>query len=208
MQVWYKLLILKANPFLMHFFYESSIGRILLETGEVGLRTLIFVDGEEETLHKRVFAGMSSLIKVSTPEKLKHYQTGNYVDAKGQTGMSSLIIQQLEEYFSGSRKEFDIPLDLQGTDFQKKVWTELLKIPYGTTISYKELAIRLGDLKCIRAAGTANGANPVSIIVPCHRVIGSDASLVGYGGGLWRKKWLLEHEGLSIVKGQLTIFDN
>lgn len=104
------------------------------------------------------------------------------------------VIIQLDEYFSGKRKEFDMPLDLDGTDFQKRVWNELLKIPYGRTITYKELAIRLGDLKAIRAAGTANGANPVSIIVPCHRVIGSDGSLTGYAGGLWRKKWLLGHE--------------
>jgi methylated-DNA-[protein]-cysteine S-methyltransferase len=192
----------------MYFYYQSPLGRILLETSKAGLRTLIFVDGEEETVHKRVFSGMSSLIKVSNPEKLKHYQPDDYDAQGGETGMSSLIIQLLDEYFLGHRESFSIPLDLQGTDFQKRVWAELLKIPYGTTISYKELAIRLGDIKCIRAAGTANGANPVSIIVPCHRVIGSDGSLVGYGGGLWRKRWLLEHEGLSIVKGQLTIFDN
>lgn len=104
------------------------------------------------------------------------------------------IIKQLDEYFNRKRTVFDLPLDLQGTEFQLRVWNELLNIPFGRTITYKELAIKLGNLKAIRAAGTANGANPVSIIVPCHRVIGSDGSLTGYAGGLWRKKWLLEFE--------------
>jgi methylated-DNA-[protein]-cysteine S-methyltransferase len=110
------------------------------------------------------------------------------------TQMASRIKSQLNEYFSRKRKVFDLEIDLQGTDFQKQVWMELLKIPYGKTISYKELALRLGNHGVIRAAGAANGANPVSIIVPCHRVIGSDGSLTGYAGGLWRKKWLLELE--------------
>lgn len=108
--------------------------------------------------------------------------------------MESRIIRQLNEYFSRRRKVFDLELDLQGTDFQKQVWMELLKIPYGRTITYKELSIRLGNPGVIRAAGAANGANLVSIIVPCHRVIGSDGSLTGYAGGLWRKKWLLDFE--------------
>jgi len=113
--------------------------------------------------------------------------------------LSSLWKKQLDEYFTNKREIFDIPLDLKGTDFQKIVWSELLKIPYGKTISYKELSLRLGDVKAIRAVGAANGANPVSIIVPCHRVIGSDGSLTGYAGGLWRKKWLLEHESIDGV---------
>jgi methylated-DNA-[protein]-cysteine S-methyltransferase len=107
---------------------------------------------------------------------------------------------QLDEYFNKKRKTFSLPLDLQGTDFQKRVWNELLNIPFGKTISYMQLAINLGDKKCIRAAGTANGRNPVSIIVPCHRVIGSNGDLVGYGGGLDKKKWLLELEGVLIQK--------
>lgn len=103
-------------------------------------------------------------------------------------------VTQLDEYFTGMRKSFSLKFDLQGTDFQKKVWTELLKIPYGKTISYQELARRLGDGKVIRAAASANGANPVAIIIPCHRVIGSNGDLVGYAGGLHRKKWLLGFE--------------
>ena len=108
--------------------------------------------------------------------------------------MESQFIKQLDEYFNRKRTVFDLPLDLQGTEFQLRVWNELLKIPFDRTITYKELALKLGNLKAIRAVGTANGANPVSIIIPCHRVIGSDGSLTGYAGGLWRKKWLLEFE--------------
>lgn len=104
-------------------------------------------------------------------------------------------VQQLQAYFMGELKEFDLKLDLQGTDFQKKVWQALLEIPYGKTISYLELSRKLGDVKAIRAVASANGKNPVWIVVPCHRVIGSDGSLTGYAGGIERKKFLLEHEG-------------
>ena len=102
--------------------------------------------------------------------------------------------KQLEEYFEGSRKQFDLPLGREGTNFQTKVWDLLYQIPYGKTISYNQLAKQYGDLKAIRAVASANGKNNLSIIVPCHRVIGSNQSLTGYAGGLWRKKWLLEHE--------------
>jgi methylated-DNA-[protein]-cysteine S-methyltransferase len=105
------------------------------------------------------------------------------------------VFNQLEEYFHKQRKEFDIPMEMIGTDFQKRVWEELMKIPFGETISYNQLAIRLGDQKAIRAVAAANGANPLPIVIPCHRVIGSDGSLVGYGGGLDVKQKLLELEG-------------
>jgi methylated-DNA-[protein]-cysteine S-methyltransferase len=103
-------------------------------------------------------------------------------------------VNELKEYFLGKRQNFSIELDLTGSSFQMKVWNELMKIPYGTTISYLELARRVGDIKALRAVGGANGANPVVILVPCHRVIGNNGKLVGYGGGIKRKKWLLEHE--------------
>jgi len=103
-------------------------------------------------------------------------------------------VRQLDEYFNGSLNEFSVNLDLQGSPFQMKVWNELLKIPYGSTITYYELAHRIGNVHAFRAVGRANSANPVSIIVPCHRVIGHDGRLVGYRGGLKKKKWLLEHE--------------
>lgn len=112
--------------------------------------------------------------------------------------------KQLEEYFNGERKSFDLPLEWIGTDFQKRVWRELLNIPFGETISYLELSKRIGNPKAIRAVGHANGQNPLPIVIPCHRVIGSDGSLTGYGGGLWRKEWLLEHEG--VIPRMATLF--
>ena len=104
------------------------------------------------------------------------------------------VILQLQEYFDGKRTEFTFLLNPSGTEFQKKVWQELLNIPFGKTCSYLELSKKLGDVKAIRAVASANGKNPLWIVVPCHRVIGTDGSLTGYAGGLWRKKWLLEHE--------------
>ena len=106
-------------------------------------------------------------------------------------------VDQLDEYFDGTRIEFDLKLNPGGTDFQKTVWNELLNIPYGKTRTYSEQALCLGDIKAIRAVASANGKNPIWIIIPCHRVIGSDGSLTGYAGGIWRKKWLLEHENPS-----------
>ncbi len=105
-------------------------------------------------------------------------------------------VRQLQEYFAGSRRMFDLPLSLQGTVFQQRVWRVLTEIPYGETWSYGQLARRIGNPNASRAVGLANGRNPISILVPCHRVIGADGSLTGYGGGMERKQWLLAHEGL------------
>jgi methylated-DNA-[protein]-cysteine S-methyltransferase len=113
-------------------------------------------------------------------------------------------ITELDEYFIEGRKFFTVELDLRGSEFQIKVWNELLTIPYGKTISYEELAIRTGNIKSIRAVGLANGQNPIAIIVPCHRVIGKSGGLVGYGGGLENKEWLLYHEGARLR--QLSLF--
>jgi methylated-DNA-[protein]-cysteine S-methyltransferase len=104
------------------------------------------------------------------------------------------VVDQLQSYFAGERKNFELPLVLEGTDFQKRVWTALQKIPYGETISYKKLAETVGSPKAVRAVGAANGANPIPIIIPCHRVIGQDGSLTGFGGGLPLKKRLIELE--------------
>ncbi len=112
-------------------------------------------------------------------------------------------VTQFQEYFEGDRINFDLKLNPEGTDFQKKVWNALLKIPFGKTISYLELSKQLGDVKAIRAVASANGKNPLWIVVPCHRVIGTNGDLTGYAGGLHRKKWLLEHE--SPAK-QTTLF--
>jgi methylated-DNA-[protein]-cysteine S-methyltransferase len=114
-------------------------------------------------------------------------------------------VEQLIEYFHGNRRFFDLPVSQEGTPFQQKVWNELMSIPFGKTISYLELSRRLGDPKVIRAAAAANGKNNVAIIVPCHRVIGSNNQLVGYAGGLPRKKWLLQHEN-KVAHGVQTLF--
>jgi methylated-DNA-[protein]-cysteine S-methyltransferase len=109
-------------------------------------------------------------------------------------------VKQFEEYFEGKRTQFDLKLAPEGTEFQKKVWKQLQEIQFGKTLTYQQMANQLGNPKVIRAAASANGRNPISIVIPCHRVIGSDGSLTGYAGGLHRKKWLLEHE--SPVKQQ------
>lgn len=121
----------------------------------------------------------------------------NLLHARYETGESEVIVRtvtQLDEYFAGNRTEFDIPLLFAGTDFQKTVWNALLNIPYGKTVSYAALSQDLGNLKAIRAVAAANGANSISIFVPCHRVIGSNQKLVGYAGGLFAKQWLLDLE--------------
>ena len=112
-------------------------------------------------------------------------------------------VLQLNDYFEGKRTDFDFTLNPKGTEFQQKVWKGLLEIPFGKTCSYMDLSKKLGDVKAIRAVASANGKNPLWIVVPCHRVIGTDGSLTGYAGGLWRKKWLLEHENPTT---QQTLF--
>ncbi|WMW77810.1 methylated-DNA--[protein]-cysteine S-methyltransferase [Flavobacterium sp. 20NA77.7] len=140
----------------------------------------LLIEGDEN--------GLTSLSIISDEIKITHTSQKTLEDA----------IIQLQEYFEGKRKQFTIRLNPQGTNFQKKVWQKLLEIPFGTTISYQQLSNQLGDSKAIRAVANANSKNPLWIIIPCHRVIGSDGSLTGYAGGLWRKKWLLEHENPSL----------
>lgn len=132
----------------------------------------------------------------------------DYKEADSANHNSPLLTEciiQLEEYFNGNRQQFTLPLQQTGTPFQQRVWHELLTIPCGKTISYLTLAKQLGDPKCIRAAASANGKNQLPILVPCHRVIGSNQSLVGFSGGVWRKKWLLDHEN-KMVYGTPTLF--
>lgn len=111
-------------------------------------------------------------------------------------------IQQLDEYFNEGRTAFDLPIDVEGTDFQQRVWAELLKIPFGITKTYLDIAKSLGDRNTLRAVGLANGKNKISIIIPCHRVIGANGELTGFGGGIWRKKRLLDHES-KYIQGEL-----
>ena len=123
-----------------------------------------------------------------------HHPSWSRVDGIEDASPFREVSAQLDHYFAGKLSHFDLPLRLNGTPFQQSVWAELMAIPYGTTISYRELAARIGNPRAIRAVGGANGKNPVSIIVPCHRVIGADGGLTGYGGGLDCKRWLLTHE--------------
>jgi methylated-DNA-[protein]-cysteine S-methyltransferase len=151
-------------------FYDSPIGIIKIKISGNCVNELLYVDGESEM--------RTETLKLSAADQK----------------VLQKCIAQFDEYFSGKRKIFDLPVKQEGTMFQQKVWNELVKIPFGKTISYLQLAQRLGDVKSIRATASANGRNKLNIIVPCHRVIGSDGSLKGYGGGLPRKKWLLDHE--------------
>ena len=128
--------------------------------------------------------GLSSITVLNTDETVTDIVPESLEDA----------VYQLNEYFQGKRQQFDLTLNPEGTDFQQRVWQALEEIPYGKTVSYLQLSKNLGDPKAIRAVAAANGKNPLWIVVPCHRVIGSDGSLTGYAGGLHRKKWLLAHE--------------
>lgn len=130
-------------------------------------------------------------------------------ESKADTGHLPKVIrdckQQLQEYFAGKRKEFSLMLSQSGTDFQRQVWSELCNIPYGKTTSYMQLAKKIGDVKSIRAVGAANGKNNLAIIVPCHRVIGSNGTLVGYAGGMDKKKWLLDFEAQMTGQQMLAL---
>jgi len=159
-------------------YYQSPVGLIRISGNDHFISEVIFIDNIEKPVS----------------DKRKH--------------LPPLVIQCVEEliqYFHGQRKIFELPISQSGSAFQQKVWNELVGIPFGKTISYLELSRRLGDSKAIRAAAAANGRNNVAIIVPCHRVIGSNNKLVGYAGGLWRKKWLLEHEA-KLAHGVQTLF--
>jgi methylated-DNA-[protein]-cysteine S-methyltransferase len=145
---------------------ESPVGKLLLAADDAGLRTLAFSNGE---------AG---------PDPAWRHEPAPLAEA----------IRQLRGWFAGELHEFDLALAPRGTRFQQRVWGELRNIPYGGTISYGELARRIGNPQASRAVGLANGSNPIAIIIPCHRVIGSNGRLTGYGGGLDRKEWLLAHE--------------
>lgn len=163
-------------------YLNTPIGWMELKGDASGLASALFVDDENICLTARQASEENSLKELS--------------DSLQKT------IKQLTEYFKGDRESFDVTLNPQGTDFQQKVWSQLQEIPFAKTTSYQKMANALGDPKVIRAAASANGKNPISIIIPCHRVIGSDGSLTGYAGGLHRKKWLLQHES-PVKQGRL-----
>jgi methylated-DNA-[protein]-cysteine S-methyltransferase len=124
-------------------------------------------------------------------------------ESENPNSITELAVEQLNDYLAGERTSFDLPLEPRGTEFQQTVWKELQEIPFGETWSYLDLALAVGSKEHTRAVGLANGKNPIAIVIPCHRVIGSDGSLTGYAGGLDKKKWLLEHEG---VLNQISLF--
>jgi AraC family transcriptional regulator of adaptative response/methylated-DNA-[protein]-cysteine methyltransferase len=162
---------------------DTPLGNLLAGATEEGICLLEYTEKE------RLNASIEDLKRATKAEVIE-----------GESPYFVPLRKQLTEYFDGSRKVFNLPLILLGTDFQKAVWQELLNIPYGSTRSYKEQSIALNKLDAIRAVASANGANKIAIIIPCHRVIGENGSLTGYGGGLWRKKWLLDLES-----GQLSM---
>jgi methylated-DNA-[protein]-cysteine S-methyltransferase len=150
-------------------YYKSPIGTAKIVGDENGIQSISVLDGD-----------FSTLLEMTKSKVIPTF----FKDC----------ITQLDEYFEGTRTEFDLKLNPQGTEFQQKVWKELLNIPFNKTKTYLEQAKAIGDVKAIRAVASANGKNPIWIVIPCHRVLGSDGSLTGYAGGIWRKSWLLDHE--------------
>ena len=156
-------------------YFQSTVtapfGVVTVVVSDLGVRYVTFANDA----HPKSFAGM------------------NIVTGKSQPILDS-VDEQLREYFAGTRRSFDVPLDLHGTEFQVEAWQSLARVPYGKTASYAQQAASIGRPKAVRAIGGANGRNPVAIVLPCHRIVGSDGSLTGFGGGIEVKKWLLTHE--------------
>lgn len=158
-------------------YFQSEIGLIEIVSSDEAIKALYFIDDKAQI------------------EPINQTDGPNILQA---------CLTQLDDYFKGRRTAFTLKLDPDGTSFQKAVWQQLLTIPYGQTASYLDIARMVGNTKAVRAIGAANGQNRISIIIPCHRVIGSNGKLTGYGGGLWRKAWLLQHEGM--LNTQLALF--
>ena len=157
----------------------------------------VFYTTLESSVGTLLLAGDSQALRMVSFQSSKHAEPPQ-ADWKQDKAPFAEVIRQLRAYFRGERKEFDLPLAPEGTEFQLRVWNRLRTIPYGETISYAQLAERIGNPKAVRAVGLANGSNPIPIIIPCHRVIGSDGSLTGFGGGLPTKKMLLELESKQL----------
>lgn len=167
--------------------YNSPIGPIEIYATDTAVSRVEYVgeqagEGEEESGEESRYLALSS-------------------QEAGAHPLLEEVRRQLDAYFAGDLRCFDLPLALEGTPFQRQVWQQLLSVAYGETASYQDIAVAIDNPKAVRAVGAANGRNPVAIIVPCHRIIGSGgrAKLTGYGGGLWRKEWLLRHEGVLLV---------
>lgn len=164
-------------------FYNSPLGTLEITADENNIHKLLFISTAKNGVHE------TNTIEYKVPT----------------TAVLKNCVTQLNDYFSGSNLNFDLPLHQNGTSFQQRVWSELLNIQPGQTLSYLQLSKKLENIKAIRAVGTANGKNNIAIIVPCHRVIGSNGALVGYAGDLWRKKWLLDHEA-KYTNGVQSLF--
>lgn len=166
---------------------QTPLGLMLACATERGICMLEFAD-KEERFQKRLQTELMQVTKAFT------------APVKSDNPLFKPLQEQLSAYFGKELKQFDLPLELVGTEFQKKVWNTLLQIPYGEVISYAKEAQQMGSVQAVRAVANANGMNKISIIIPCHRVIGSNGTLTGYGGGLWRKEKLLALEGRSFSK--------
>ncbi len=166
--------------------------------------SLYFSSSEISKIHFKVFTSQKGIRQIFMNKRDAKVSSASLINLHYDDPFMFNVFEELEEYFAGNRKKFAVPLDMQGTEFQIKVWKELLKIPFGKTISYKTLSERLGSEKLIRAVGKANGANPLPIIIPCHRVINTSGSLGGYSAGLKIKEKLLELEGCLSP----TLFEN
>ena len=166
--------------------YQSPIGRLDIVGNEQGIQAILFVDKTRST---EVEASQTNPTEEHWPVPVKQ------------------CFEQLDEYFAGSRTDFELTLAPEATEFQQKVWDALLEIPWGHTLTYGKIAGQIGQPKAAQAVGAANGQNPIPIIVPCHRVVGSNGNLTGYAGGLWRKEWLLKHEKVKLPGKQLSLLD-
>lgn len=163
-------------------YLETPIGYLLIQASNVGIKKVIFVD--------ELFINGLSINGLSINGQEHTIKQNEWTNA---------CKLQLSEYFTGTRESFNLPLDQEGTLFQKEVWSNLSTIPFGKSTSYGEIAKQIQNPKAVRAVGAANGKNPISIIVPCHRVIGNNGKLTGYAGGLKRKAWLLNHENIHFI---------
>jgi AraC family transcriptional regulator of adaptative response/methylated-DNA-[protein]-cysteine methyltransferase len=171
----------RKNPLVNIMYLKTDLGSMVAAATDKGICMFEFADYKLLELELRQLTALFNALLVQGDNP--HFNT---------------LKEQIEQYFKGERRDFDIPLDLVGTEFQKQVWISLLQIPYGCTTTYAKQAELLGKRSAVRAVANANGRNKISIILPCHRVIGTNGSLTGYGGGLWRKKKLLELERRNI----------
>lgn len=168
------------------FSYQSPIGVLEIVGNEEGIQAILFVEKKEQAVPSVI---PTNEVAANLPVPVQQ------------------CIRQLDEYFVGNRTGFEVLLAPKATEFQQKVWEQLMDIPWGQTVTYGKIAKKIGQPKAAQAVGAANGQNPIPIIVPCHRVIGSSGALTGYAGGLWRKSWLLAHEKVKLPGKQLSLLE-